>query len=326
MDKVLIHYFSGTGNTYHMVKVIGEKLIQSGYEVVYKNMENKVQVPIDEYNLHIFAYPIYAFGTPSIVLNYMRKLKTNKNSNAAIICTCYEFEGQSLHHTTHLLKLRNFNVTFTDVALYPANWTEIVNPSDEVKQKEMIINTDNQLDEFIDKIINTKVTKKKCKPIHLLWTWFLFLLFYFLGRRFLGKLFIADSSCNSCKMCIHNCPVKAIKLNKGKPKWNWKCENCQRCINVCPKKSIQTSIVKILLSFLALILVFFELILLNKIFEIQTFYNVILFLILNVFMTLLTDILINFLERVQVVHKILEYSYTKKYRRYLMDGFKGTIR
>lgn len=36
MKKAMIHYFSGTGNTYHMVKIIAESLIQQGYEVNYK--------------------------------------------------------------------------------------------------------------------------------------------------------------------------------------------------------------------------------------------------------------------------------------------------
>lgn len=30
-EKVIIHYFSGTGNTYHMIKLIGNRLEQHGY-------------------------------------------------------------------------------------------------------------------------------------------------------------------------------------------------------------------------------------------------------------------------------------------------------
>ena len=65
-EKVIIHYFSGTGNTYHMIKLIGNRLEQHGYQIIYENIEHGNKEQFKDATLHILSYPIYAFGTPSI--------------------------------------------------------------------------------------------------------------------------------------------------------------------------------------------------------------------------------------------------------------------
>jgi ferredoxin len=69
-------------------------------------------------------------------------------------------------------------------------------------------------------------------------------LFGFIGRRFLGKLFVADSRCSNCGLCARTCPAGAILLGggaKARPFWRMNCENCNRCINICPKVAINSS-------------------------------------------------------------------------------------
>jgi len=69
------------------------------------------------------------------------------------------------------------------------------------------------------------------------------LLFGLVGRRFLGKLFIADDDCTACGLCVRGCPVKAITMGTGnRPRWKSNCESCNRCINLCPTRAINTSI------------------------------------------------------------------------------------
>ncbi len=70
---------------------------------------------------------------------------------------------------------------------------------------------------------------------------------YFYGRFILAKTMIYTSNCNSCMICVDNCPVKAIKIINNKPYWSYSCESCMRCINICPQASIQTSHIIVLL-------------------------------------------------------------------------------
>jgi flavodoxin len=45
MKRLMIHYFSGTGNTRHAVRLIGEKFKDEGYIVEYANIEDLKNPP-----------------------------------------------------------------------------------------------------------------------------------------------------------------------------------------------------------------------------------------------------------------------------------------
>lgn len=321
MKMALIHYFSGTGNTYHMAKIIVDKIKKQGYEVVYNNIESGNKEQVNDFTLHIFLYPIYGFGTPSIVLRYLKNLKPVDGCKTSIICSCVEFEGQSLTHTTSILRRKGYDVFLTDIGIYPHNWTQIANPVDEKIQRKVFEDTDNRIVKLTDKIINFEVSMRKCSILNLGWSWFVFILFTILGRRILGKTFIADSSCISCQKCKEVCPVKAIHLSKGKPKWNWKCENCQRCINICPSKSIQTSLIRLITFVLVGIAILLLLISFNQHYKLLFLVNIFLYSVLFLAMTFFMDIIITALEKISIVRKLFEYSYTKKYRRYMVKEF-----
>lgn len=321
MKKALIHYFSGTGNTYHMVNVIGDRIKQQGYEVVYNNIEFGNAEQVNDFMLHVFSYPIYAFGTPSIVLRYFENLKPVEGCKASVICSCYKYEGQSLAHVSSILKRKGYDVFLTDIGIYPHNWTQIANPVDEEIQRKVFEDTDESILELADKITNFQVSIRKYSKLNLVWTWFVLILFNILGRRILGKTFIADNSCVSCEKCKEGCPVKAIQLSKGKPRWNWRCENCQRCINICPSRSIQTSPIRLITFVLVEIAMIFVLVSFNQLYQLPFLVNIFLYGVLFLAMTFFMDMIMNALERVSTVRKIFEYSYTKKYRRYMVKEF-----
>jgi Pyruvate/2-oxoacid:ferredoxin oxidoreductase delta subunit len=66
--------------------------------------------------------------------------------------------------------------------------------------------------------------------------------FYMLiGRRGIGKLFLVNTLCGNCRLCIDTCPNKAVKLRFGKPFWTFKCKGCLVCAALCPHKSIEVS-------------------------------------------------------------------------------------
>jgi ferredoxin len=116
-----------------------------------------------------------------------------------------------------------------------------------------------------------------------------------------------------------------IQLSKGKPKWNWKCENCQRCMNICPNQSIQTSPIRLITFSLVGIAMLVLLISFNQHYQLSFFENIFLYGVLFLGMTFFMDIIMNALEKIKVIRKLFEYSYTKKYRRYMVKEFKKTI-
>lgn len=326
MDKYLIHYFSGTGNTYHMVKVIEKELKNNGYEVHLLNIEKNNNNDLVKFKLHIFCYPIYGFGTPAIVLKYISNLQAVSGCKAVIICSCAGFEGQSLYHLRFLLKKKGFDVFLTDFVVHTYNWTQVFNPQDEKTEENVFAKADIKTVELVQKISKNKNYLKKRNAVNLLWSWIIFTIYSKVAHRILGKTFIADSSCTNCGKCKSICPVKAIDMKNGRPNWNWNCETCQRCINICPCKSIQLSVVKLCMFILSELAPIFIIIHINKYrHDLSTVLDILIYCIMFIISTLLANKLIWTMEKVPLLRGILEFSYTKKYRRNMEKDFKRRL-
>ena len=65
--------------------------------------------------------------------------------------------------------------------------------------------------------------------------------YYFVGRFFFAKSFVASAACDGCGACIDQCPVHALRLVRGRPFWSYRCESCMRCMNRCPKRAVETA-------------------------------------------------------------------------------------
>jgi ferredoxin len=65
--------------------------------------------------------------------------------------------------------------------------------------------------------------------------------YYFIGRFFFAKSFIASRACDACGACVRQCPTQALQLVDGRPFWSYRCESCMRCINLCPRRAIETA-------------------------------------------------------------------------------------
>jgi Pyruvate/2-oxoacid:ferredoxin oxidoreductase delta subunit len=50
--------------------------------------------------------------------------------------------------------------------------------------------------------------------------------------------------CTSCGICVRDCPLEAIRLQKGKPVVNEQCSRCGACVKFCPEEALtlETSI------------------------------------------------------------------------------------
>ena len=85
MKRVLIHYFTGTGNTEHAIKLIKKELEKNGMLVITKRIESNFSIEENEFDSHIFAFPVYGFAPPYIFRDYLRKIKSGDNVKTAIL-------------------------------------------------------------------------------------------------------------------------------------------------------------------------------------------------------------------------------------------------
>jgi hypothetical protein len=162
-----------------------------------------------------------------------------------------------------------------------------------------------------------------------------------IGRRSLGKLYVADDGCVGCGKCTRVCPAGAIDLIGGRPRWNLKCEACQRCINSCPRRAIQTSTVRMLgllllqiaslVTFIGLFFLpygdYFQGVNLGPL-QVSVWWVgfVVALVIWALGFVLLTHLVLDELiwigERSRALRPIFRANFTRGYRRYLDPGFE----
>lgn len=256
MGKVVVHYFSGTGNTAHAVDLLAAALKAKKHAVTLKGMDASPVPTTGAVELHVVAFPTYAWYPPALVLRYCRRLPrvAAGTVRAAVFTTYGGNPVGAADRAAAILRRRGYDVFLVGGALYPDNWTQFVNPPDEARCKELRKQGDAMTKEF-GKALVEGTPGRVGAPGPAPWAGVVGRLFLLFGRRVLGKFFFADSTCIGCAKCARSCPVACITMRgKGaaaRPRWGLSCIDCCRCINVCPTRSLQVSLSRIVVAGLA---------------------------------------------------------------------------
>lgn len=211
----MIFYFSGTGNS----KWIAQETAKIG-----------------------FVFPIYSWGPPAIVLDFVRRLqlKTDHTNYIFFICTCGDDIGLSKDIFVKALSAKGFVCNSGFSVIMPNNYILMKGFNVDPKSLE-----EKKLNESIDRVqqINERLSDRitglfDCKrgnfpffKTRIIWP-------LFNKYQISDKAFFATDSCNGCKLCEKICPVNNIKVNK-KPEWEHHCTLCLACIHKCPQTAIQ---------------------------------------------------------------------------------------
>ena len=242
--KATIHYYSATGNTARAVKTIAARLKSADYEVTLQpiagSSTSAPQIP----DLTVVAFPIWAWAAPHFVLDYARHLPKAKGARAAAFATCGGFGAQGVGEMARVLRGRGYQVVASGEAVFPDNWTMAMSPPTGAELEQKLAEGDERVAQFAENLLSDHPETYRCAFGHKLWSWPIARLFRFMGRRFMGKFFVADERCTSCGLCAATCPVRAIRMEgePQMPRWGANCAGCYRCINLCPAKSIQISV------------------------------------------------------------------------------------
>lgn len=202
----------------------------------------------------MFAFPVYAMDVPDIMVSHIRRLPRVNGRIATVIAVHGKLvdrlrvpgdvgdPGYSHGHAYMRLKMKGYDVFFTDAVGYPHNVTMLLTAASPAEQKLIMASSDKRVEEFAERIAAGKRSLRKCGVLAILYSAVPGLVFRIFGRRGLGKLYVADTACTKYGKCVKDCPVKAVRLTLGRPRWSWKCQGCQRCINACPNRAIQLSL------------------------------------------------------------------------------------
>lgn len=231
-------YFTGTGNTLHVAKKICE--IRGNTELIEINNKNCKGFTIEDADRIGFALPVYLFGSPIIVDEFIENLIINNHKYLYVVFTHGGAPYSAVKNFSKKLKKGGFVLNAGYEVNSPNNYIEENNPPNEEEALNIIKKADLELSEIAISIEN-KTTVYPNKP---LWQT---LLGSLLQKTFTSyvkkapKKFKVTDQCNNCSICVSLCPRETIEIGKNnQPIWSGsKCEMCMACINLCPQKAIE---------------------------------------------------------------------------------------
>jgi Pyruvate/2-oxoacid:ferredoxin oxidoreductase delta subunit len=344
-----LYYFSGTGNTTRAAELIAAELRAVGRAATLHRVGRDAtrqahQVTGGEGDvLRVFLVPIYACGIPALFTRFLRSLPRADGVRAAVVCTMGDaisydkegrrhhvpgFAGHALLEAARILRRRGYDVLQIGACSYPLNWTQAVEAPELQIAAEVREIGDGHATEIGMRIAAGERCIRPFSKAHTLWTIPFDRLFRVFGRVALGKLYVADSDCTACGRCVSECPARAIRLHGKQPRWGWSCQASQHCFNTCPRNAIQTSWLRVIAEAIhSLIPIPFLVWRLGPHPYVPVrpvLLEVLFWLAVFAAFTWLLDEVIWLLGLIPGVKRLVEWNFTKRFRRYLEPHFSAT--
>lgn len=253
--RVLILYFSGTGNTDYVARYLQRKLESFSVDAGLSSIETILPEKSAEFDLLIVGFPVYAGRPPEFLQQYLNLLPNASQKGLFVFCTRAVFTGQAINNVYDQLNRKGYIPLGYKIAGMPgSDGLPFMNKNSSFARRAL--NKDysdlrgiNQFAQRITDVIGAinqgqsvnSMRKQAPKEIPLLNR--AFQLLWDVGYRFAEKKikpkFRVDEKCVQCGICVKQCPSNNISLINGSITFNTHCYMCMRCINQCPKEAIQ---------------------------------------------------------------------------------------
>ena len=253
-SKLVVYYFSGTGNSENVAHWIANVAREKGMEVILNNIAKTDRLAIstlDCNTLVAFVSPVHGFNYPPVTLNFILRFPKGK-SNVLLMNTRAGMRigkwnvpgltGIAFYFSAFILKLKGYSIKSMFPVDLPSNWISVHPGLNDRTVKYLHERNQEKVYRFAQKVLAGGsdfralyeiIQDTLIAPISLG--------YYFIGRFFFAKTYYASADCDNCGICIKNCPVQAIKTVDNRPFWTFNCESCMRCMSNCPKRAIETA-------------------------------------------------------------------------------------
>jgi ferredoxin len=248
-------FFSGTGNARNVAHWIAAAWREQdrAAEVIDLAKVEARAVHLDPGDEVGIASPTHGFNFPPITLRFFFAFPRARSANCAFIVNTragVRFFGVCLPGLSGVaqllaalvLLLKGYRVVGMRPIDLPSNWISIHPGLREDNIRAIYERCEVITRRFAERLLDGR------RDLRALWDLPQDLLiapislgYYFIGRFFFAKSFVASRACDGCEVCVRQCPTRALRLVGGRPFWTWRCESCMRCMNQCPRRAIETA-------------------------------------------------------------------------------------
>ena len=238
----MVFYFTGSGNSKYVAETISEDLNESCV-FIPDILDGNNTFDLFEGERLGFVFPVYSWGIPEFMVDFIRKVNVTNVNYVYFVCTCGDDTGKTKEQFISLVKSRGWNVQLGYAIQMPN--TYVCLPGFDVDAKDVELdklnNADKRLSEVIGHIKNYDKDLFDTLPGTMPWIKSAVIRPLFNKVLVTSRYFHTNNTCKKCGKCVVECPMKNIILSpdNGHPIWQDKCVGCLRCYHICPTNSIQ---------------------------------------------------------------------------------------
>lgn len=233
--KIVIFYYSGTGNSLWSARLLAEKL---GAAKLLP-MKNADALAAGDAEAVGFVFPVHVWGIPLPVMRFIEKLSLRPGTYLFALAVNAGQVSRTLLQLRGVLAGRGLALAAGYSIVLPSNYIPWGGPGPAERQNARFENARAKLQAAAAGIANREPGPVEKGP---LWQRIVFSAIYSMTSKQVPKMdkdFWCDDKCNACEICVRVCPAKNIAMKKDRPVWQHHCEQCLACLQWCPQESIQ---------------------------------------------------------------------------------------
>ncbi|MHB8894367.1 MAG: EFR1 family ferrodoxin [Candidatus Geothermincolia bacterium] len=246
--RLLILYYSGTGNTKFACDVAGIVMEGAGHEVTTTTYAKSKELELAGFDAYCFASPVYEWAPARNVEQFLGSMERLDGKCAFLLTTSAGAKGQATSLFAYMVGRKGLRILGDYNLTCPDSWGGTRRQSYKKDADTPTVSSVRELASFTERMLDS-ITRfidgdiastpgYTVRHTGLYWASRLSRLAPS-ARVKMGKKKVDVSSCTKCRVCEQNCPVSAITLCPY-PEFNVKCIACWRCINTCPQDCITT--------------------------------------------------------------------------------------
>jgi NAD-dependent dihydropyrimidine dehydrogenase PreA subunit len=251
--KLMILFFSGTGNTDYVARYIAAGLTDQNIRTEVQSIEQMPADRVSDFDLLVLGFPVYACEAPRLFLEYIEHLEAGAQRGVFVYCTKGAFSGNAVTKVLRRMEQRGY-VSFggASVGMPGSDALSFVGQNswmaraarnkdyDHLKQADALR---TRVMDAIQQLAAGRPTGQlrnapKARLTGIILGWFVYKLYQWLERR-LRQHFWVDDRCSVCGYCVDICPTGNIRIVAEHPNFGNRCQLCLRCIHRCPQQAIQ---------------------------------------------------------------------------------------
>ena len=235
--RTAIYYFSGTGNSLVVARDLARALKDAEAVPMVKAL--KVAPPAEPEAVG-FVYPVYMFGLPLLVADFLRKVTIRPDAYLFSVATFGGLPGRPHSLAQEILSRRGLSVSCGFSVLMPGNYTPFYGAIARDKQEKMFAQKEMKVRAIAAHLAQRTKNLFEERPVWL--NGALYAMLYKGGSSQIpssAKGFWASEACTRCGLCAKVCPNDNIEMQEGRPAWHEHCEHCMACLQWCPAEAIQ---------------------------------------------------------------------------------------